>query len=212
VDRVLGQIEAADMIVAHNADFDIGFINAELVALGRPSVAKSVYCTVEAYRARNTSGSARLDDVVAQIGLSRLGERHGALEDAWLAMMVYLWLHGCPHRVPFSRASHREPTNLRPPPPLPEQVRAVEEAAAKMRGMFSRTDAVPPSIGAGFSPRGMEQPDGSDVTNVGPAFGLTGDDDLNGLTFAIEYTDSSGRETTRRITVRKLRQIGDGRT
>lgn len=208
VDRVLAQIEDADLIVAHNAEFDLGFINAELASLGRPHIAKPVYCTVEGCRTRG-AGSARLDDVAARIGLSRAGPRHGALEDAWLAMMVYLWLHGCPHRLPFSNVSHPQPTNLRPAPPIPEQALAMEQAAAAMREMFSRTDAAPPRMSRNFSPRGMASPDGGDLRAVpiGPA-----DDDLCGTTFAIEYTDAGGRESTRRITLKKLRQTGDGRT
>jgi hypothetical protein len=46
---------------------------------------------------------ASLDAVSRKLGLARSTRQHGALEDAWLAMMVYLWLHGCPTRAaPFN--------------------------------------------------------------------------------------------------------------
>jgi hypothetical protein len=57
--------------------------------------------------------------VAAQIGIARTGGRHSAFEDAWLVMMVYLWLHGCPVRLPFSVFGDAHPTNLRPVPPVP---------------------------------------------------------------------------------------------
>jgi hypothetical protein len=194
--------------VAHNADFDVAFINAELAALDRPAIAKPVYCTVEGYRARNDTSSARLDEVAAHMGLSRAGPRHGALEDAWLAMMVYFWLHECPYRMQFSAFSDPNPINLQSVPPIPDQAEAVEQAVATLRDMFARTDAAPPRISSTFTPRGLEQPDDGDVVadeTDGPS------DDLRGTTFAIEYTDSGGRETTRRITVQDLRQTADGR-
>jgi hypothetical protein len=37
---------------------------------------------------------------------------------SWLATMVYLSLHKCPYRVPFSTFSNPELHNLRPAPPV----------------------------------------------------------------------------------------------
>jgi hypothetical protein len=37
-----------------------------------------------------------LSAVCRHIKLARAGDRHGTIEDAWLAMQIYLWLHGCP--------------------------------------------------------------------------------------------------------------------
>lgn len=61
---------------------------------------------------------ASLDAVSRKLGLARSTRQHGALEDAWLAMMVYLWLHGCPTRRPFTEpATLAAPFNLVPVTP-----------------------------------------------------------------------------------------------
>ena len=60
------------------------------------------------------------------IGLARGGEKHGALEDAWLALMAYFWLQNVDtrHIQSFARANERgaptTPTNFKLPPPLPD--------------------------------------------------------------------------------------------
>ena len=107
-----------DLIVAHNAAFDLGFLNREFAAAGRPAVAGRVYCTMEAYRRRGEAGSASLDAVCRRVGVGRTAHRHGALEDAWLALRVYLWLQACP--VAVARPTIGPPTNLRAPPPRPD--------------------------------------------------------------------------------------------
>jgi DNA polymerase-3 subunit epsilon len=116
--RIAELLAGADLIVAHNAAFDLGFINRELAAGGHPAVAAKVYCTMEAYRRRGEAGSASLDAVCRRVGVARVGERHGALEDAWLALRVYLWLQACP--VAVAAPDFAVPTNLRPAPPRPE--------------------------------------------------------------------------------------------
>ena len=114
-------LHEADLLVAHNAAFDCGFVNRELQAAGLPPLAVPTFCTMQEYRARH-AGRASLKAVAARIGMARCGERHGAFEDAWLAMNIYLWLHGRPGPVPFSVVppERRAPHNFRPPPPTPE--------------------------------------------------------------------------------------------
>lgn len=105
----------AELIVAHNAEFDLGFINAELVRANKPAINRSSFCTMSA--CQNRGMHASLEAVCKNLGLKRAGKSHGALEDAWLAMMVYLWLQGCTTRSPFSEAGHLlEPFNLRTAP------------------------------------------------------------------------------------------------
>lgn len=106
-------LSCADLIVAHNAEFDLSFLNRELVRAGQKELDRPVYCTMQGSRARGLP-SAALARVCEQIGITRSGQNHGALEDSWLAMMVFLWLHECPFVRPFSDAGqHVEAFNLR---------------------------------------------------------------------------------------------------
>src|SRR6476620_4512786 len=49
-----------DLIVAHNAAFDIMFINREMRLAGLPALTRPVYCTMTGYRALDLGGSASL--------------------------------------------------------------------------------------------------------------------------------------------------------
>jgi DNA polymerase-3 subunit epsilon len=113
-------IHRAPVITAHNAAFDLPFIDRELRAAGCPPVSRPSYCTMESYRDRETGGKASLDAICAKIGRRRSGKRHGALEDALLCMQVYLWLHDCPLRFNFPPDMEMKPFNLRDVPPVPE--------------------------------------------------------------------------------------------
>jgi DNA polymerase-3 subunit epsilon len=119
-DAVSEFLNAGDVLIAHNAEFDIGFINRELVACGKRRVASPVCCTMHTYRASGHSGRASLDAVCSRVGLARNGLAHGALEDAWLALMAYLWLHGYGSCKPFSEiGAHPELFNVCPAPAAP---------------------------------------------------------------------------------------------
>src|SRR5262249_37898478 len=50
IDNVVGLIEKADLVVAHNTKFDISFINAELEAANWPAIGKRTFCTMQEYR------------------------------------------------------------------------------------------------------------------------------------------------------------------
>ena len=112
-------LDEADLIVAHYANFDMNFINRELVAVGRRPPAKPIYCTMEGHRNLNRGGSASLTALASQIGLSRRGTNHGALEDAWLAMMIYLDQHECPFKFPLESLPS-DILNLKACPPQPD--------------------------------------------------------------------------------------------
>jgi DNA polymerase-3 subunit epsilon len=112
-------LDKADLIVAHNAKFDMNFINRELVAVGRRPPAKPIYCTMEGHRNLDRSGPASLTALASQIGLARRGTDHGALEDAWLAMMIYLDQHECPFKFPLESLPS-DIFNLKACPPQPD--------------------------------------------------------------------------------------------
>jgi DNA polymerase-3 subunit epsilon len=112
--------DSADLVVAHNAEFNVGFYNREMERLGRGPINKPLFCTMDGYRQKGFPGSASLSAICHHIGVERSTKLYGALEDAWLAMRIYLWLN---HRA-FSGQLPPEftgdPLNLRsiPPPPI----------------------------------------------------------------------------------------------
>lgn len=113
-------LSSANLVVAHNVAFDSRFINRELRLARKPEIETPFLCTMETYRQRFRGRRATLDVVAQQAGFGRSSSRHGALEDAWLAMMIFLWLHGCPHRFPFSSIPNPNPTNFRSVPARPQ--------------------------------------------------------------------------------------------
>ena len=121
---VRGFLERADLVVAHNAEFDLSFLNRELSAAGLKPLSKPSFCTMSAYRRRH-NGSASLNAVAGTLGLARAGMQHGSLEDAWLTLQIYLWLHGGPRPMRFSQipADKTVFTNLQPVPPKPSMAR-----------------------------------------------------------------------------------------
>ena len=103
----------ADPVIASNAAFDLRFINREMRLSGLPALTRPVYCTMKGYRALELGGSASLSAVCRHIKLARAGDLHGAIEDAWLAMQIYLWLHGCPLQGRLRGSLPRTPSNFR---------------------------------------------------------------------------------------------------
>jgi hypothetical protein len=94
-------------------------------------------------------------------------------------------------------------------------------ALAQLKALFRRTDTAPPRMAISFSPSGLDEPDEADLSLLGKSdspdlkerrtnFLSTStdiqriDDDVWGLTFAIEYRDGKGTMSRRRITLRHL--------
>jgi DNA polymerase-3 subunit epsilon len=95
VDRLL-EFFGDSAIVAHNAEFDRGFLNYELELLGRPQFAKERFIdSLQLAKEHRPGAPASLDAVCKRFNISLEGrELHGALKDARLLAMAYLELRG----------------------------------------------------------------------------------------------------------------------
>lgn len=85
-----------DNLVAHNAEFDRKFINAELKTLGLPTFEQSRFVdTLVIARKKFPSAPNSLDALCRRYGVDiRHREKHGALLDSYLLAEVYLQLSG----------------------------------------------------------------------------------------------------------------------
>ncbi len=95
-DKFLNFIEDSQ-IIAHNANFDVGFLNYELEKISKPQIAKErVVDTVVIARNRFPGQQVNLDALVKKLKVNSLVDRefHGALKDAKILTDVYLELQG----------------------------------------------------------------------------------------------------------------------
>jgi DNA polymerase-3 subunit epsilon len=83
-------------LVAHNAAFDFGFLNAELDRCGRPIVAMHrMVDTLAIARTRHPGAKHSLDALCTRYGIDRSHRvKHGALLDAQLLAQLYVELTG----------------------------------------------------------------------------------------------------------------------
>jgi DNA polymerase-3 subunit epsilon len=83
-------------LVAHNAGFDFGFLDAELALCARDPVCRSrMIDTVALARVRHPGAKLSLDALCTRYGIDRSHRtRHGALLDAELLAQVYVELTG----------------------------------------------------------------------------------------------------------------------
>jgi DNA polymerase III subunit epsilon len=117
-------IKRADVVVGHNIDFDLAFIEAELLEFGIQPADNDFQCTMELYRELYPGRRANLASAAAEFGYIRQSNRHTAIEDAWLALCLYVALNRIPfrlHALPLaSLVGQMQPSNLQPVPPLPD--------------------------------------------------------------------------------------------
>lgn len=85
-----------DPIVAHNADFDVAFLNMELQRINKPVLTGArIVNTLLLARRRHPAGPNRLDDLCQRYKIDNSKrELHGALLDAQLLAEVYAELVG----------------------------------------------------------------------------------------------------------------------
>jgi DNA polymerase III subunit epsilon len=82
-------IEKARLVIAHNVDFDLRFINSEFGMAGLPEVRPPVFCTMAGVAAQWPRLGRSLDAAASRLKLARESERHDAREDARLAGAVF---------------------------------------------------------------------------------------------------------------------------
>ena len=84
-----------DILIIHNSDFDLGFINNELSIIGKPPITNKVVDTVSLARKVLNTRIANLDYLCRRFNID-LSDRsyHGALLDSQLLASVYLELRG----------------------------------------------------------------------------------------------------------------------
>lgn len=95
VDELLAFLGEAPL-VAHNAGFDFGFLNAELERAGRAAISlERMVDTVVLARKKHPGAKLSLDALCTRYGIDRSHRvKHGALLDAELLAQVYVELTG----------------------------------------------------------------------------------------------------------------------
>ncbi len=85
-----------DMLIIHNASFDIGFLNAELDRLNKTLIQSDrVLDTLALARRKHPGGQNTLDALCKRYGIDNSNRvKHGALLDSWLLADIYLELIG----------------------------------------------------------------------------------------------------------------------
>ncbi|MFM2281723.1 MAG: hypothetical protein RLZZ444_3954 [Pseudomonadota bacterium] len=95
VDEILAFFDGAKWI-AHNATFDMGFVNAELARLNLPPIPNSeVIDTLQMARRKHPMGPNSLDALCRRYGIDNSHRlKHGALLDSELLAEVYIEMIG----------------------------------------------------------------------------------------------------------------------
>ncbi len=85
-----------DLLVIHNAQFDVGFLSAELARIGRPPIMMSrVVDTLALARRKHPAGPNSLDALCKRYSVDNSKRtKHGALMDSLLLAGVYVELLG----------------------------------------------------------------------------------------------------------------------
>ncbi len=138
-DEFLAFIADASLVI-HNASFDVGFLNAELERLAKPTIGMDrVVDTLALARRKHPSGPNSLDALCKRYGVDNTKRvKHGALMDSVLLTEVYLELLGerqgaltlaAASANAASAASGHAGRAAQRPSPLPPRLTAEDEAA-----------------------------------------------------------------------------------
>jgi DNA polymerase III subunit epsilon len=143
VDELIGFI-GEDQLIAHNAMFDLGFLNAELERAGRALVSRErMIDTLLLARRKHPGGSNRLDDLCVRYSIDNSRRtKHGALLDAELLAEIYVELIGA-RQAQLILAQATEPVRIAGEPiivrerPMPLAARLSAEVRAAHRRFVS---------------------------------------------------------------------------
>ena len=135
-DELLAFLGDAQLVI-HNAQFDIGFLNAELERVGKPKLTNAYVDTVSVARRKFPGQRVSLDALCERFSVDNSNRvKHGALLDSELLAEVYLELSGGRQRVlglaaeiEGGTASVLVVSNLPVRPPRPHAPSAAELAA-----------------------------------------------------------------------------------
>ncbi len=124
-------------LIIHNAQFDLGFLNAELARVGKSKLANGYIDTVSMARRKFPGQRASLDALCERFSIDNSSRtKHGALLDSELLAEVYLELSGGRQRdlglaaeLAGGTAGMVVVTNLPIRPPRPHAPSAAELAA-----------------------------------------------------------------------------------
>jgi DNA polymerase-3 subunit epsilon len=104
-----------DPIVAHNAEFDVRFLNSELERIGRSPIDNGrVVDTLQLARRKHPGASNSLDALCTRYGIDRSRRsKHGALIDSEILAEVYMELKGG-RQTSLSFSTAKEVRRMRP--------------------------------------------------------------------------------------------------
>lgn len=140
-------------LVAHNAPFDMGFLNAEMALAGRPTVGwERMRDTLALAKQRHPGAKLTLDALCTRYGIDRSHRvKHGALLDAQLLARVYMELNGgrqigltlAADGVPDARKDARASRSTRRPARVPRPHHATNaELAAHAAFLTQMVDPI----------------------------------------------------------------------
>ena len=124
-------------LVAHNASFDLGFLNAELARVGRaPIEGERIIDTLQLARRKYPFGPNTLDALCQRLSIDNSKRtKHGALLDAEILAEVYIELRGGRQKdlglavertmTTLSPTSSKTMTTMRPTP-LPDRLTSTD--------------------------------------------------------------------------------------